>query len=130
MNTTVIKIKLSHSRLQLLPDVMLNFLDFELIVSESVQNSHKKISEDKQITASIAAELVRHFNKQLEKRSPAETHSFKLEVHHAIIFQRALLYNITETKDDFKRNAYEIIKNELNQKVVSISSVRNWGNDA
>lgn len=115
---TKLKLKIKFSHLEVLPEVLLHYKDFIAIMVKSTRKNHPKTTlEGYYLKLSIAADLYFFFKKKEFLRFPKESYKVEFQIHEAIIFQAALLHFISETSDDFKRNAMEIIKNEINQKL-------------
>ncbi|MDP2687539.1 MAG: hypothetical protein Q8O62_09970 [Aequorivita sp.] len=115
-----IKLKVKYTRLGIIADALLGYADLCGIKVDITGFNYER-RDDYKIRMSIATELYYKIQEQLNKRYPAETYKIPLEYHHATILQHALLIYVGETKDDFKRNAIEIVKNELNAEIVNLS---------
>lgn len=115
-----LKIKVKFSRLALIADAVLQYADFCTVWANGNEFGHG-LAEDYKIRLSVATELYYKLQERISKRYPAEIHKVPLELHHAIVLQAALLTFLNTEKDDFKRNAIDIVKNELNLEIVNLS---------
>jgi hypothetical protein len=113
-----IKLKVKYTRLGIIADALTNYADMCGVMA---QTPNRDFVENYQIRLSVAMELYYKLQERISKRYPSETYKIPLEYHHAIVLQCALLRFVDKTEDDFKRNAIEIIKNELNAEIVNLS---------
>ena len=113
-----IKLKIKYSRLSLIAQALLQYADLCNLQSVIIDIARK---EDYQIRLSVTMELYYKVQEKANKRYPAETHKLPLELHHALVLQSALLQFISNSENDFERNAIDMVKNALNLEIVSLS---------
>lgn len=113
-----IKLKVKYSRLGIIADVLLQYAD---LCAAMALTPKRDFVEDYKIRLSIATELYYKLQEKTAKRYPSETYKIPLELHHALVLQRALLFFVDNTQDDFKRNAIELVKNDLNNHIVNLN---------
>ncbi len=115
-----IKLKVKYTRLGIIAEALLNYSEVCAIASIT---KNEKIADNFKIHLSIATELYYKLQERIAKRYPSETYKISMELHHAMILQSALLRFVNETQDDFKHNAIDIVKNELNNEIVNLSNI-------
>jgi hypothetical protein len=113
-----IKLKVKYSRLGIIADVLLQYAD---LCATMAITPNRDFIEDYKIRLSIATELYYKLQEKIAKRYPSENYKIPMELHHALVLQGALLFFVDQTEDDFKRNAIELVKNELNNNIVNLS---------
>lgn len=118
-----IKLKIKQSRLPLIADALLQYADLCAVLGQT-ENFLRQ--EDYLIRMSIASEMYYKIKERMDKRYPPETYKLPCEMHEATVLQCALLRYVDTTEDDFKRNAIDIVKNDLNQMIVGISKVTTY----
>lgn len=77
--------------------------------------------EDIQIRYSIAIELHFRFQKLATTRYAPKDHLISLELHHALVLKSALTWYSIGEENDYNRNAMDMIKNNLFQKITDLS---------
>src|SRR5690606_4173037 len=103
--------KIKQSRLALIADALLQYADLCAILGQS-ENFLRQ--EDYLIRMSIASEMYYKIKERMDKRYPPDTYKLPCEMHEATVLQCALLRYVDITEDDFKRNAIDMVKNDLN----------------
>lgn len=114
-----IKLKVKQTRLPFIAEALVNYADL-CTIATLTKDFYRK--DDYNIRISIAMELYHTVQDRLNKRHPSENYKIPLEYHHALVLQFALLHFIGNNKNDFERNAIEIVKNELNVAIVNLST--------
>lgn len=114
-----IKLKIKYSRLAIVAESLLQYAD---ICTIAISTKEFYRVEDYKIRLSIAMEVYYTIHEKLSKRYPSENYNLSLELHHALVLQSAMLKFISKTDNPFEQNAIEIVKNNLNEKIVNQST--------
>lgn len=117
-----IKLKILATRIGLVADALLQYADVCTIMLNTKDLNRV---EDFKIRLSIAMELYNKLfidnHKVSVHPNPPAKYSISLELHQALVVQCALLGFINTNSNDFKRNAIETIKNNLNETITNLS---------
>lgn len=110
------KLKVKYTRLGIIAEALLTYVDVCAVMAST---PNKTFAENYKIRLSIATELYYKLQDRISKRYPSETYKIPMELHHAMVLEAALLRFVNNTQDDFKRNAIEIVKNDLNSEITN-----------
>lgn len=119
------KLKISNSRLQILPTIVLNYIDH---LAEAITIFRYEIfptnQEDYYLSQiSIGYVLYEKFNRHTIKRYPAKQPTIKLELHESILLYNALKYHESNTENNYTRSIASQLAEELHKQKPSISQI-------
>lgn len=114
----MIKLKLTHSRLTCLPEIIRNYMVQLCDVIDNC-NYNGTTATTELLKVSIGSKLFENFNRKLLNRFPNKKYTLRLELHEAILVKEALHHHITTTANSYTRSISELIFTELDKNLIN-----------